>query len=459
MKNSILLINSRDENLERFLLKNNFVVYNVEHGLKALRIINNTSGISLIIYEIYENEEIELGFIEYVRKKFHAIQIIVISSYENTSTIINLFKSGIFNFLIKPLDENILIENIMSCINLKKEIENKITIERKNKEYQKLLSKELEIKNLYIEKLKKELEKKNLELEMIYGKEYSNREIIFDDMFKNQDRIGKYSIIEEISKGGMSVVYRAIDVYLNREVAIKELKVDEKSFSQEIIDGIIRRFKKEAEVMAKLNHNNILKVFDVMEQNNKHYIIMEYIEGNTLESILKSMKLPIIEIINISQQICLALDYIHSNNIIHRDIKPSNIMIDTNRIVKLMDFGVIRDTSISTITPTGSVIGTISYIAPEQSYKNFDYRVDIFSLGTIIYEMITGENPFEDESYAKTFLKISSFNPEPPSTKNQKCIKELDDLVLKSISKNPNDRFSNAKELYNELVKIEQLLL
>lgn len=184
---------------------------------------------------------------------------------------------------------------------------------------------------------------------------------------------------------------------------------------------------------------------------------MEYIEGITLDKLIfNNKKLPVMEAVNIISEVCQALEYIHQNNIIHRDIKPSNIIISNDRTVKLMDFGVIRDKSSSTITPTGSIIGTLSYTAPEQSSKSMDFRVDIFSLGTIFYELLTGKNPFIGETYADIFLKISSLEPEAPSTINSEANKELDKIVLKAMEKDPENRYLNARELFNDLIKFSE---
>ena len=140
----------------------------------------------------------------------------------------------------------------------------------------------------------------------------------------------------------------------------------------------------------------------------------------------------------------------HSNNIIHRDVKPSNVIINSDRKVKLMDFGVIRDKSVSTLTPTGSIVGTMAYTAPEQSSKKMDFKVDIFPLGTIFYELLTGINPFDGKTYADTFVKVASFNPPPPSSINSLCDEILDSIVMKALEKNPDKRYT-AKELHNTL--------
>lgn len=454
MKESVLLINSLENEtgraLDSFLTKNGYVVYKAEHGLKALRILNN-SNISIIIYELISEQQAEFGFLEYIKNKHFSIQVIIVSENNDINLALNAMKGGAFDYFITPAEEEKFLKSITKAISVKKELEHKITSEKRNKEYQRILVKELEITKKELEDLRNELYSKDIELELIYGKKNNNQRELPQN--KSKDRIGKYTVLQEIGKGGMSVVYKAIDHVLNREVAIKELSIFQKALSPEILEDLTKRFIKEAQVIAMLRHDNIVKVFDIIEDKNKHYIIMEYIEGKTLDKLISgNKKIPVMESVNIVSETCLALDYIHSHNIIHRDIKPSNIIVGNDRIVKLMDFGVIRDKSVSTITPTGSIVGTIAYTSPEQSSKNFDFRVDIFSLATILYELLTGINPFVSKTYADTFLKISSITPDPPGYLNSECPKELDRIVMKGMEKNPKKRYSTAKEFYDALI-------
>lgn len=453
MKESILIISGnahKERHLESFFTKKGYIVYQAEHGLKALKIINNTN-ISVIIYDLASEETAEFGFFEYIEKKHSSMKIIVISELTSTEIIVKIMKHSAFDYILEPIDAEHLIESVTKAISIKKEIDNKITLDRKNREYQKVLVKELEITKKELANLKNDLMQRNLEVELIYGSNYLKDKSSSLEIKPDDRRISKYTILEEIGSGGMSIVYKAIDHILNREVAIKELTISQKPFPKEVIDDVTKRFIKEAQVIAMLRHDNIIKVFDVLEERNKHYMVMEFIDGKTLDTMITGNKLlPILESINIVSEICLALDYIHSNNIIHRDVKPSNIIIDHNRSVKLMDFGVIRDKSVSTLTPTGSIVGTMAYTAPEQSSKKLDFKVDIFPLGTIFYELLTGINPFEGATYADTFVKIASLTPPPPSSVNPLCDEILDSIVMKALEKNPNNRYT-AKELYNTL--------
>lgn len=455
MKESILIISNnapKERHLEAFLIKKGYIVYQAQHGLKALKTINNTN-ISVILYDLVSEDSAEFGFFEYINKKHSSIKVIVISQIIEPNTIIKIMKNGAFDYVIEPINPDYLLETINKAASEKKDMENKILSDKKNKEYQKILIKELEIANKDLNNIKNSLMQSNLEIELIYGSEYlKEKSLSLINSIPNEKRIGKYTILEELGRGGMSVVYKAIDHVLNRQVAIKELTISQSPFPEEVIEDVTKRFIKEAQVIAMLRHDNIVKVFDVLEEKNKHYMVMEFIEGQTLDKLISGNKvIPILESISIILEICLALDYIHTNNIIHRDVKPSNIIINNERNVKLMDFGVIRDKSVTTLTPTGAIVGTMAYTAPEQSSKKIDFKVDIFPLGTIFYELLTGVNPFEGKTYADTFVKIASLDPPHPSTINHLCDETLDSIVMKAISKDTNDRYT-AKEFYNALI-------
>ncbi len=273
-------------------------------------------------------------------------------------------------------------------------------------------------------------------------------------------KIGKYNIVNEIGRGGMGSVYLALDEVLNRKVAVKELKIDEhKKRDPEAYNTMIRRFKKEAQILAQLNHKNIVSVFDIVEQNQSQYIIMEYLDGSNLEEKLdKEGSLPLLEAVSIIADTCLALDYIHKRNIIHRDVKPSNIVILSDGVVKLTDFGVTRDLNSATMTMDGSLVGTIAYASPEQDSRDLDGRSDIFSLGVVLYELITGQKPFVGDTIASVLLKIATKDPAKPSDINPKIHKMLENIVTKAMAKSLSQRYTSSMDMYNDLINYKQAL-
>lgn len=274
------------------------------------------------------------------------------------------------------------------------------------------------------------------------------------------DKIGKYKVIQEIGRGGMGSVYLGTDEVLNRQVAIKELKTDEnKKNDAEVYSTLVRRFKREAQILAQLSHKNIVAVYDIIEKNQDQYIIMEYLHGKTLEDILEEEKVISLEkSLDFVSNICLALDYIHKKNIVHRDIKPSNIMILEDGTAKVTDFGVTRDLNSATMTNDGSLVGTIAYASPEQDSKDLDGRSDIFSLGIVFYEIVTGQKPFIGDTIAAVLLKIATKDPVKPSELNPKVHKMLDNIIMKALAKNLSQRYQTAMEMYNDLQAYKEAL-
>lgn len=273
-------------------------------------------------------------------------------------------------------------------------------------------------------------------------------------------KIGKYNVVNEIGRGGMGSVYLAIDEILNRKVAIKELKIDEhKKKDSDAYNTMIRRFKKEAQILAQLNHKNIVSVFDIVEQNKNQYIIMEYLDGSNLEEKLNEKGvLPLLEAVSIIADMCLALDYIHKRSIIHRDIKPSNIVILSDGVVKLTDFGVTRDLNSTTMTMDGSLVGTIAYASPEQDSRDLDGRSDLFSLGVVLYELVTGQKPFTGDTIASVLLKIATKEPVKPTQINPKIHKMLENIISKAMAKSLSQRYASAMDMHNDLIIYKQAL-
>ena len=264
----------------------------------------------------------------------------------------------------------------------------------------------------------------------------------------------RYELIEIIGEGGMAIVYKSKDKKLNRLVAVKVLK---KEFSDN--KDIAEKFKREATAIANLSDTNIVNVLDVghEEKGNIDYFVMEYVSGKTLKDlIVYSGKLNYTTAIEIAIQIAKALECAHRNNIIHRDIKPQNILVTENGDVKVTDFGIAKSSTASTITNTTTIMGSAHYLSPEQAKGTFiDGRSDIYSLGIVLYEMLTGRLPFDGESPVTIALKHIQEEPVPPKGINLSIPDSLNTLVLKCMAKEASDRYDNIKELMVDLQKIK----
>ena len=262
----------------------------------------------------------------------------------------------------------------------------------------------------------------------------------------------RYQIIEQIGVGGMAKVYKAKDKLLDRFVAIKILK---DQYAED--DEFLKKFNNEAQSAAKLSHINIVNVFDIGEDlyqgERIHYIVMEYVEGQTLKDlIVKEGRLSNHDIIDYSTQIAQALKTAHNAGIIHRDIKPQNILIDNYGLLKVTDFGIARVSSNATITYTSSILGTVHYISPEQAKgKIVDDKSDLYSLGAVMYEMATGRVPFDaDNSVGIAVMHIQD-KPEAPKNLNPELSDHLNYIIMKLLDKEPSNRFLNARELIEAL--------
>lgn len=269
----------------------------------------------------------------------------------------------------------------------------------------------------------------------------------------SQKKIGRYEVTSVMGQGAMGTVYKAVDPLIERVVAIKtinlELSRDERAEFEE-------RFYREAKSAGRLNHPNIVTIYDVGETEEAAYIAMEYLEGESLREMLDSgVVLPIQRICSIAAQVASALDYAHENGVVHRDIKPANIMISRNRDVKLMDFGIALIPTGSR-TQAGTVLGSPKYMAPEQvTGKATDGRADIFSLGAVLYEMLTGSTPFNGDNLTAIMYKILNDPPEMPSALNARVPRELDRIIAKALAKRPEDRYQTAKEFAKDLKHYE----
>ncbi len=262
--------------------------------------------------------------------------------------------------------------------------------------------------------------------------------------------LGRYEIVGELGQGAMGVVYKATDPLIDRMVAIKTITL---SLAQEERDEYEARFYQEAKAAGRLSHPNIVTIFDVGRTGDVAYIAMEFLQGRELRDILNDAKLlPVDQVIDIVAQVALGLDYAHEHGVVHRDIKPSNIMVGRDGHVKITDFGIARMASAGVRTQTGMVLGSPKYMSPEQVMgKLTDQRSDIFSLGVMLYEMLTGQAPFMGENVNAIMYQTLNAIPQPPSSLNGTVPDMLNFIVAKALAKDLEHRYQNAKELANDL--------
>ncbi|HEX6844556.1 MAG TPA: protein kinase, partial [Actinomycetota bacterium] len=248
----------------------------------------------------------------------------------------------------------------------------------------------------------------------------------------NESTLGdRYRIEARIGAGGMAEVYRGLDPVLNRTVAIKVLLPQ---FARDA--GFVARFRREAQAAARLNHPNIVGVFDTGADGDTQYIVMEFIEGRTLADVLASGKRPTpIQSVELAQRVGQALAAAHDQGIVHRDIKPANVMVTREGKVKVMDFGIARVETVETAPQTSSVLGTPTYLSPEQAQGlKVDARSDIYSLGVLLYELLAGRPPFTGDSPVAIAYKQVNETPEPPGTLNPDVTPRLDAVVMKALA-------------------------
>jgi serine/threonine protein kinase len=267
--------------------------------------------------------------------------------------------------------------------------------------------------------------------------------------------LGRYEIIETLGRGSMGVVYKARDPLIDRVVAVKA--IDLHALQPEEKQRYEARFRQEAQAAGRLSHPNLVTIHDLGESDNVAFIAMEFLEG---KEIGKLRGLSVDDALNIAIQAAAGLNYAHEHGIVHRDIKPANIMLLKNNQVKVCDFGIARMASPLLHTRTGIIMGSPLYMAPEQILgKPVDNRSDIFSLGIVIYEMLTDTTPFSASTSDKVMRAIVTETPAKPSTLNPAITGMLDDIVMKCLAKNPEDRYQNAGELENDLRVCRGMLL
>ncbi|MDH4155733.1 MAG: serine/threonine-protein kinase [candidate division Zixibacteria bacterium] len=263
--------------------------------------------------------------------------------------------------------------------------------------------------------------------------------------------LGRYQILGTLGRGAMGHVYKGVDPAINRPVALKTIRLDFVSDPDEMAELKERLFR-EAQAAGKLSHPNIVTIYDIGSEGHLQYIAMEYLEGQTLEDMIKKKTKFNYRIISqIIIQICSALDYAHERGIVHRDIKPANIMVLSDYRVKVMDFGIARVDS-SSMTKTGIAMGTPNYISPEQLQgKAVDHRADLFSLGVVMYEMLLGRRPFRGENITSLIYAILNNEPEKPSNVNPQIPLLFDHIIGRALKKDPQERYQKASDIVTSL--------
>ncbi|MDZ4723290.1 MAG: serine/threonine-protein kinase [candidate division Zixibacteria bacterium] len=264
--------------------------------------------------------------------------------------------------------------------------------------------------------------------------------------------LGRYQVVGTLGRGAMGLVYKGIDPAINRPVALKTIRLDFVNDPAEMAE-LKERLYREAQAAGKLSHPNIVTIYDVGSEGQLQYIAMEFLQGQTLEDLIKKKtKFNYRIIAQIISQICNALDYAHDKGIVHRDIKPANIMILKDYSVKVMDYGIARIDS-NSMTKTGIAMGTPNYIAPEQlKGMTTDRRADLFSLGVVMYEMLLGRRPFKGESITALIYSVINHDPEKPSNINPQVPLLFDHIIAKALKKDPAQRYQKASDITTDLV-------
>ena len=270
-----------------------------------------------------------------------------------------------------------------------------------------------------------------------------------------QPQLGRYVIESEIGRGAMGVVYKAIDSVLQRTVAVKTVNM---ALEREHADKYEARFYQEARAAGGLNHPNIVTVYDAGKAGDVVYMAMEYIQGVELRTLFtEGQPMGVAQALSIAAQVAEGLAYAHQAGVVHRDIKPANIMVVADGPVKITDFGIARMRASADLTQTGVMLGSPKYMSPEQVIgKRADHRSDIFSLGVILYEMLTGSAPFSGENVTALMYQIVNFAPPAPSAVNRAVPEMLDFIVAKMLAKLLEQRYQDARELARDLRECER---
>ena len=276
--------------------------------------------------------------------------------------------------------------------------------------------------------------------------------VVLPDPETTKPTLGRYQILEPIGRGASGIVYKGIDPRLKRPAAIKTIRFSD-DFDAEELESARARFYREAQVLAKLSHPNIVAVYDVGEDLDLTYLAMEYLHGETLEPFThESRLLSIDQCVRIVQQVCAALDYLHAHDVVHRDIKPSNIMRLPDGRVKLADFGIARATAVGTRTATGIIKGTPYYMSPEQvRAEPLTGTSDLFSLGVVFYQLLTGHLPFVADNLSAVMYQITQAEPIRPTEYNPAIAPAITAVLDRALRKDPGRRYTAAREMAADL--------
>ena len=273
------------------------------------------------------------------------------------------------------------------------------------------------------------------------------------------ETLGRYKILGIIGQGAMGVVYRAVDPMIDRIVAIKTVNLN---LSRDEIEEFEARFQQEIKAAGRLNHPNIVTIYDVGRNENMAYMAMEFLEGKELKDILaEGETLPVVATtVDWIAQIAHGLGFAHENDIVHRDVKPSNIMVVRGGFAKITDFGIARMPSSAVKTMTGLILGSPRYMSPEQVIgRTLDHRTDIFSLGVVLYEALTGTPPFDGDNVNAIMYATVNTQPPPPSGANLQIPPMLDLILAKALAKTTDERYQNMGEFASDLMEVKRLLL
>jgi serine/threonine-protein kinase len=279
------------------------------------------------------------------------------------------------------------------------------------------------------------------------------------DATQPQQIARRYVVVEKLGAGAFGTVYKAKDRILGRMVAIKTIRLEGLAAADVSVEELLQRFHREAQVSAQLRHPNIVTIYDVGAFEGMSYLAMEFIEGTGLDKIIKSEhRLSVERAASIAAQVADALAFAHQHDIVHRDVKPANIMVETSDRVKVTDFGIAKITTASeSLTATGSLLGTPSYMSPEQARgQSLDGRSDLFALGSVLYEMVTGKKAFQGESITGLIFKIITEEPEPIDSVDPRVPEAIANLIQKALQKDPAARFQSGREMAQALLAFTQ---